>query len=476
MTGPEAGAAPGAAAGAEALGGAGPVRPGAAPRRATGSLARRITLACLVVAVAAVAVSAAVTQRLIAVTAREATATALAQDADVVASGQVAGRIGDGLAGPAVGQVRIAPDGTLTGTDPEAVRIARRAGAAGALGGAPVSGVVRQGRGEVLVEARATGDGAVALVRPADTPAEQVVRRNLLFAYLAGMVVAVLVGVVLARVLARPLRRTADAARRLRAGQRDVRVPVEGPTEVAEVAGAVNELADALARSEGRQREFLLSVSHELRTPLTAVRGFGESIADGVVTGAAAVAAGRTVVDEAMRLERLVDDLLELARTTADDFRLDLADVDLTGLLAAAAVVWDQRCRAAGVRFSTTAPPGPVVVRTDPRRLRQVLDGLAENALRVTPAGAPLHLALVDGPGGVRLEVRDGGPGIDPADAPDVFRRGALHERYRGARPVGSAGVGLALVHGLVGRMGGTVTAGRAPEGGACFTVTLPRP
>ncbi|MCX6465407.1 MAG: HAMP domain-containing sensor histidine kinase, partial [Pseudonocardiales bacterium] len=343
-------------------------------------------------------------------------------------------------------------------------------------GGAAVSGAVRSDGVDLLVEARPAAGGAVALVREADLPAVALVRRNLLFAFLAGGLVALVVGPAVARVLARPLRRTAAAARRMQAGHRDVRVPVEGPAEVAQVAGAVNGLADALAHSEGRQRAFLLSVSHELRTPLTAVRGFGESIADGVVTGEAALAAGRTVVDEALRLERLVDDLLELARTSADDFRLDVTDVDLTALLAAAAAVWGERSRAAGVRFSHTAPPGPLVVRTDPRRLRQVLDGLAENALRVTPAGAALHLALAAEPGAARLEVRDSGPGIDPADAPDVFRRGALHERYRGARPVGSAGIGLALVHGLVTRLGGTVAVGRAPEGGAAFAVRLPRP
>ena len=112
-------------------------------------------------------------------------------------------------------------------------------------------------------------------------------------------------------------------------------------------------------------------------------------------------------------------------------------------------------------------------VTADPRRLRQVVDGLAENALRVTPAGAPLAFAVF--PGGV-LQVRDGGPGLAPEDYAVVFDRGALHERYRGHRPVGVGGVGLALVHGLVTRMGGTITAEPAPEGGACYPVSLPRP
>jgi two-component system OmpR family sensor kinase len=104
--------------------------------------------------------------------------------------------------------------------------------------------------------------------------------------------------------------------------------------------------------------------------------------------------------------------------------------------------------------------------------LRQVVDGLTENALRVTPAGRPIVLSLDVGPGVAALRVRDGGPGLSDADYQVAFQRGVLHGRYRHERPVGT-GVGLALAHGLVTRMGGSIAAGPAPEGGACFTITL---
>jgi signal transduction histidine kinase len=103
-----------------------------------------------------------------------------------------------------------------------------------------------------------------------------------------------------------------------------------------------------------------------------------------------------------------------------------------------------------------------------------VLDGLAENALRVVPPGAPLVIAAGGRGPEAWIQVRDGGPGLAPEDYAVVFERGALHDRYRGRRPVGSGGVGLALVHGLVTRMGGAVRATPAPEGGACFTVSFP--
>ncbi len=182
---------------------------------------------------------------------------------------------------------------------------------------------------------------------------------------------------------------------------------------------------------------------------------------------------GRTVLGEARRLDRLVSDLLDLARLGALDFRIDRQPVDLSALVGSAADVWRARCEAVGVAFRVELPPRPLVTVTDPTRVRQILDGLAENALRVTPAGAPVVLALATGPGQAVLQVRDGGPGLTPDDFAVAFERSVLYERYRGVRRVGT-GVGLALVHGLTTRLGGTAEAGRAPEGGACFTVRLP--
>ena len=238
------------------------------------------------------------------------------------------------------------------------------------------------------------------------------------------------------------------------------------------MAQAVNELSVALQHSEERQREFLLSVSHELRTPLTAVRGFAESLADGVATDPRH--AGQVIQQESQRLERLVSDLLDLARIGADQFQLDLAQVDLRETLSACAEVWRVRCERQGVHFRLDLPPMPAVATTDPRRIRQVLDGLAENALRVTPPGAHLTMSLTQpGPGVVAIQVRDGGPGLAPEDYAVAFERGVLNQKYRGRRPVGS-GIGLALAHGLISRLGGTLTAAPAPEGGAAFTIQLP--
>jgi two-component system sensor histidine kinase BaeS len=341
---------------------------------------------------------------------------------------------------------------------------------AAAAAGQQVSQTRRLGGTRYLIEVQPVADGGGVIVAQPVSEARAVttgVFKKLGFALLLGLGTAVLIGVGLASRLSAPLVRAAGAAHRLAAGDRTVRLVEDGPDELADLSRSLNALATALATSEGRERDFLMSVSHELRTPLTGIRGFAEAIGEGVGDPREA---GRTIEAEANRMQRLVSDLLDLARAGADDFRLDLSDVDLRALVRDAGTVWEHRCAEVGVPFVMELPPQPVVVRTDAGRIRQVLDGLAENALRVTPEDRPIVFAVLAG--GV-LQVRDGGPGLNPEDLPVAFERSVLYDRYRGVRQVGT-GLGLALVGALVARLGGTAEAGRAPEGGACFTVRLP--
>jgi two-component system OmpR family sensor kinase len=348
---------------------------------------------------------------------------------------------------------------------------------AAAAAGQIIDETTRLSGRRVIVEARPLDTGGdVVLIQPVSTATSDFtgsLRVRLLLALLCGLAVAAVAGVLLARWLARPLQTAAAAAHRLASGSRDVAVPPAGPAEVAEVAEALNALSGALSASEARQREFLLSVSHELRTPLTAVKGYAEALADGVVPSTDVARTGATVLAEAQRLDRLVNDLLDLARLGAQDFRVDLSDVDAVELIRNAAVVWTDRCEREGVRLRLETPDQALVVRSDPTRLRQIVDGLAENALRVVPAGAPIVFATRRESSSVVIEVRDGGPGLSDDDLRVAFERSALYDRYRGVRRVGT-GVGLALVGGLAERLGGQAVAGHAAEGGARFTIHLP--
>ena len=459
-------------------------RSGRTGRRRT-TLAVRVTLLVIAVAVLVAVIASVVGIFVIRRTLIDVTATALSDRADVIAAVVAADPDLDGrtlpvattvLSGQDIAVITVGSDGSISGADTIAVRAARRAGAEDVAQGRSVSGSATVAGGLQLVEGRpVAGGGGFALVVPAEvgTAVRQSLERRLLWAIAGGLVAAILVGLLVARVVSAPLRRTAGLARAMGAGSRDLRATVVGPREVAEVAVAVNELADALQHSESRQRDFLTSVSHELRTPLAGISGQAQALADGLVSPAEQAAVGETIRGEAARLERLVSDLLDLARLGADTFRLDLAATDLTALLTEMAAIWQTRCQARGVPLRVESPESPVLVTTDARRVRQVLDGLAENALRLLGAGQPLVLHLGRSDGWAMLQVRDGGPGLAAEDYPVVFEQGVLHERYRGSRP-GGAGLGLALARSLTERLGGTIAASPAAEGGVAVTIRLP--
>ena len=343
------------------------------------------------------------------------------------------------------------------------------------LNGEEVSTEATLDGADYLVAARPVDSGyGVVLLAPVDSVVEPPLQglRRLLYAVLVGVVVASVIGYLFSKRLTRPLRQFADTARALSVGERGRQVSVHGPREVTDIARSLNELSAALEVSEGRQREFLLSVSHELRTPLTAIRGYAEAFADGMVPGDDTARTGQVMTAEADRLDRLVADLLDLSRLDAVDVTIEPVDVDLVELARQAAEVWRARCERVGVQFTAELPAQPVWVRTDPVRTRQIIDNLAENALRVTPAGRPIVLAVATTGQHAALSVRDGGPGLTPQDMAVAFEPAALYSRYQGVRKVGS-GVGLALVGRLAGRLGGSAQVATAPEGGAAFTVLL---
>jgi len=331
--------------------------------------------------------------------------------------------------------------------------------------------------GTVLYEYRSLDAGyGLFLSQPAsvaDEPTRLLLLRMGYGAFLA-LICATVAVVYFTRRATAPVRDAVVAAERMAEGARDVRLVEGGVAEMADLSRSMNDLSDALAHSEDRQRQFLLSVSHELRTPLTAIAGYAEAMADGFITDEEIALTGSVMRDESERLQRLVSDLLDLSRAGAVELRLDAQPVDLCDVMASAGHVWRDRCDREGLEFRLELPSEPVSVTTDAVRVRQIVDNLCENALRVTPSGRPLVLDLKSVPGGAEIQVRDGGPGLSDDDLTVAFQPSALHDRYFGIRPVGT-GVGLALVGTLAERLGGRAMAGRAQEGGACFTVLLPR-
>ena len=365
------------------------------------SLAGRITIVTTAVAVLAVIVTAGTAFPLIRSAAIEQARQQLTRQADAFAAAPVASQALDlrerHLLGPDTYELStITGTGTISGP---AAQLLDRADARDILGGQKLSRTISTGGVQFLVEARPLAKGGgIILTRSLDeinAASAQLLQRTLL-ALAAGVLIAVLGGTLLARRLSKPLVRTAAAARRIAAGERTVPLDPDGVTEVHDVGEAINTLDRALLTSEARQREFLLSVSHEIRTPLTALRGYAEALEDGIIRPEEAAGIGRTLAAETDRLDLFVRDLLALARLEADDFTLDLQPVDIGALLQQVQRTWRGAAAQAGVAITLDLPDqdttGPLLATTDPERLRQIIDGLIGNALRMTPPGCPIHL------------------------------------------------------------------------------------
>jgi two-component system sensor histidine kinase BaeS len=290
------------------------------------------------------------------------------------------------------------------------------------------------------------------------------------------LLAAVVVANRLARNLAGPLEEASAASRRIAAGDLSVRLPQEpgSDDELSGLSASINEMTETLQRSRGLEQQFLLSVSHDLRTPLTSIQGYAEAIADG--TAADTARAGEVIVAEARKLDRLVRDLLELARLDARTFSFDIRPVDITEVVAGCLDGFGPEAGDAAVTLRTDTAalgPGGGTVLADPDRLAQVVANLVANALKF--AATDIVVGARPQLGTVRVTVDDDGPGIGPDDLPHVFERLYVTRRQPVRRESGS-GLGLAIVRELVTAMGGTVGADRAPTGGARLWVELPMP
>jgi two-component system OmpR family sensor kinase len=335
------------------------------------------------------------------------------------------------------------------------------------------------GRFRVLASSAFAGGGITVVALPL-TDVDQTLNRLLLVEGLviAGVLAALaILSLFLVRLGLRPLDRIAATADAIAGGDLSHRVsPATERTEVGRLGLALNAMLGRLERafaarqaSEDRLRTFLADASHELRTPLASIRGYAELFRIGAARKPADVEkAMNRIEQEAARMGVLVEDLLTLARL--DELREPVRDrVDLAGLARDA--VDDARAMAPD-RSIDIAVTGPAVLDADPHQLRQVIANLLRNALVHTPAGRPVDVSVIRAGEEIRLEVRDHGPGLPTADTDVLFER---FWRAEGGRERGKgAGLGLAIVAGIVAAHHGRVQAANAPDGGARFTVHLP--
>ena len=393
---------------------------------------------------------------------------------------------------------RMSADGTLTPvltpqSDPDLVpRLGPREQVSTPQGRGTASGEARRVR---VVTATLPNGRAEAVLAIPTTSADVATKRLTMTLGLVGLAVAAVVGLLLwwvDRLGLRPIAAMTDAADAITAGDTTRRVPPGPPgTEAARLGEALNAMIDTTAATQERMRRFVADASHELRTPLTTLQGYAAlhtgrvgapatSGTDGTVgtvdagqaeaERAEMVDAMRRMGEEAARMRRLVDGLLDLARL--DDLGVVAREpVDLGVVVRD--VASDLRVVAPD-RVVTVAAPESLVVTGDRDRLTQALVGLTSNAVRHTPGGTPVWLSVVELPGQVRVDVADAGPGIPPEHVPHVFERFHRVDRGRSSAS-GGTGLGLAIVDAIARAHGGSAAVASEPGRGSTFSITLPR-
>jgi len=334
--------------------------------------------------------------------------------------------------------------------------------------GVPLDGTLESDGTRYLYAARLVKGKGYVLLRPASSTNStwRPHIEGLIVAALTTAALAALIAFLLARAIARPVRRVAEATRGLATSTTETPlVPVEGARALAQLAERFNEVAVALAKARAAERAFLLSVSHELKTPLTAIRGYAEGLGEGALP-ADEVAA--TIVRESRRLERLVGDLLDLARMNKAEFSVRREPIDLDAIAQEALGRYESQARDFEVRLEAESALAARAVG-DADRTLQIVSNLVENALRMTPAGGSVRIVTASG----TIRVEDTGPGLRAEELEQAFDRFFLYSRYGRERAVGT-GLGLAIVKELAQGMGGSVSVESTPGGLTVFTVRLP--
>ncbi|PSK68668.1 two-component sensor histidine kinase [Streptomyces sp. CS149] len=296
--------------------------------------------------------------------------------------------------------------------------------------------------------------------------------------------------------LVRPLHALTGAAQRMRDGEQPASVPVSGDDEVGRLAAAFNDMSAHRARLEEQRKAMVSDVAHELRTPLSNIRGWLEAAQDGLADPDPAFVS--SLLEEAVLLQHIIDDLQDLAAADAGALRLHPEPVEVRELLGQVAAAHQARAENTGVTLAVTAPAPRPALNADPVRLRQAVGNLVSNAVRHTPEGGRVTLrayvagrdasgpyapgpnaseegcgTAVTGGGTVVIEVTDTGSGIPADDLPHVFDRFWRAEKSR-SRRTGGSGLGLAIVRKLVEAHGGTAEATSIEGEGSTFALRLP--
>lgn len=296
------------------------------------------------------------------------------------------------------------------------------------------------------------------------------VHRYLLWTSICALGLGALLSFLLTQMVLRPLYQMIKSARQISGGDYSSRVPAGPRDEIGQLAGAFNQMAASIERVEQLRRDMVSDVAHELRTPLTNIRGYLEALQDGVVPPSQDTF--ELLLEETLRLNHLVESLLDLARADASKTTLELERIDLSELAERALKKFDLGFKQKNIQVTSELGPDAIMVVADREKLGRVLENLLKNALQYTNGGGSVALRTENIDKRVRFCIENSGPGINPEDLPLIFERFYRGEKSR-SRDYGGTGIGLAIVKEIVNAHGGEATVESTP-GKTSFCFTLP--
>lgn len=296
----------------------------------------------------------------------------------------------------------------------------------------------------------------------------------ILFSGAMALLLSLVVAFLVSGWIANPLQGIVGAAREMPSAE--IRpVAARGPHEVRELTRAFNSMAARVQATQRSQREFVANVSHEMKTPLTSIQGFAQALLDGTAhTDEARQKAAQVIHSEAGRMHRMVVDLLDLAKLDAGTADLNMAPVDVSGLLNSMAEKFTPQSERAGVTVVVEIESNLPPLLADGDRLAQVFTNLVDNALKFTPQGGRVSMRAFHEPGAIRITVSDTGAGISKDELPRVFERFYRADPARKGGGSHGAGLGLAIAHEIVAAHGGRISVRSETGTGATMEVILP--
>jgi two-component system, OmpR family, sensor histidine kinase BaeS len=281
---------------------------------------------------------------------------------------------------------------------------------------------------------------------------------------------ALIIGSLLASRLVRPIRALTEINRRYLRGERDLRYSSHGTDELHELGMTFNLMADQIKKEQQQHKQLVADVAHELRTPLTVLKGELEYIQDGITQASPQVI--QRLSEEVDLLVRLVGDLRLLSLSDSGDLKFNLIELDFTELLENAALAFAHLAKQKNCSIVVMGEPAPI--RVDRERIQQVLYNLLDNAVKHTRVGTEISCDVQKTERNIVVQIRDQGTGLAETDLQRVFERLYRTDNPR-TREDGGSGLGLAIVKTLVEAHNGAVNVKNHPEGGAIFTVILPK-